>query len=71
MPDSFSRSLPDVLTDIDNAVCYQSQALAVIGLWLGCLSEDEESEATRLAAICTLLHKTLSHLKKAAAVNGE
>ncbi|WAH53771.1 hypothetical protein LMA04_06970 [Pseudescherichia vulneris] len=62
------HSILEVVTHAENAMSYNSQALAVLEMWMDSLSSGDDCEANRVAAVRSLVHEALSHLQKAAGV---
>lgn len=58
----------EVVTHAENALAYGNQALAVLDVWMDGLGRSDEAESNRVAAVHSLLHEALDHLKKAAGV---
>lgn len=65
MRDLTQSEVLEVVTGIENALCFSAQALAVMDLWMDSLTRDDEGDCNRLSAIYTLLHEMKSHLEKA------
>lgn len=65
------RDVFEVITDVEHAIGYTRQGLAVLGLWLDSMGVDDDTEANRIAAVHSLVHESLTYLKKAAGINEE
>ncbi|HFU6515542.1 TPA: hypothetical protein ACGPDV_000937 [Klebsiella pneumoniae] len=65
------RDVFEVITDVEHAIDYTRQGLAVLDLWLDSMGVDDDTEANRIAAVHSLVHESLTYLKKAAGINEE
>lgn len=65
------RDVFEVITDVERAIGYTRQGLAVLDLWLDSMGVDDDTEANRIAAVHSLVHESLTYLKKAAGINEE
>ena len=68
---SNERDVLEVITDVERAIGYTRQGLAVLDLWLDSMGVDDDTEANRIAAVHSLVHESLTYLKKAAGINEE
>lgn len=68
---TMKRDVFDVITDAEHAIGYTNQALAVLDLWLDSMGIEDDTEANRIAAVHSLVHESLTWLKKAAGINEE
>ncbi|HCA9948958.1 MAG: hypothetical protein E7D73_23175 [Klebsiella sp.] len=68
---TMERDVFDVITDAEHAIDYTNQALAVLDLWLDSMGIEDDTEASRIAAVRSLVHESLTWLKKAAGINEE
>ncbi|HAV2047603.1 TPA: hypothetical protein JHJ56_003834 [Raoultella ornithinolytica] len=65
------RDVFNVIMDAENAMSYTRQALVVLDLWMDSLGSEDDTEANRIAAVHSLVHESLTWLKKAAGINEE
>lgn len=65
------RDVFEVITDVEHAIGYTRQGLVVLDLWLDSMGVDDDTEANRIAAVHSLVHESLTYLKKAAGINEE
>lgn len=65
------RDVFEVITDVERAIGYTRQGLAVLDLWLDSMGIEDDTEANRIAAVHSLVHESLTYLKKAAGINEE
>ncbi|WP_193133507.1 hypothetical protein [Klebsiella grimontii] len=65
------RDVLEVITDVERAIGYTRQGLAVLDLWLDSMGIEDDTEANRIAAVHSLVHESLTWLKKAAGINEE
>lgn len=65
------RDVFEVITDVEHAISYTRQGLAVLELWLDNMGIEDDTEANRIAAVHSLVHESLTYLRKAAGINEE
>ncbi|HBZ8381271.1 TPA: hypothetical protein MM338_004971 [Klebsiella pneumoniae] len=68
---TMERDVFEVITDVERAIGYTRQGLAVLDLWLDSMGIEDDTEANRIAAVHSLVHESLTWLKKAAGINEE
>ncbi|EMG3122621.1 hypothetical protein V4132_004990 [Klebsiella pneumoniae] len=65
------RDVFEVITDVERAICFTRQGLAVLELWLDSVGIEDDIEANRIAAVHSLVRDSLTCLKKAAGIKEE
>ncbi|MFN1149400.1 hypothetical protein [Serratia liquefaciens] len=55
----------EVITHAGQALDYSNQALAVLDMWMDVLTDDEEMESRRVAAVYSLVREATAYLAKA------
>lgn len=65
------RDVLEVVTDVERAIGFTRQGLAVLELWLDSMGIEDDIEANRIAAVPSLVHDSLTCLKKAAGIKEE
>ena len=65
------RDVFEVITDVERAIGFTRQGLAVLELWLDSMGIEDDTEVNRIAAVHSLVHESLTYLKKAAGINEE
>lgn len=65
------RDVLEVITDVEHAIGYTRHGLAVLDLWLDSMGIEDDTEVNRIAAVHSLVHESLTYLKKAAGINEE
>ncbi|MCI7874772.1 hypothetical protein [Klebsiella pneumoniae] len=65
------RDVFEVITDAEHAIGYTNQALVVLDLWLDSMGIEDDTEANRIAAVHSLVHESLTWLKKSTGINEE
>lgn len=63
---SNERDVLEVINDVERAIGFTRQGLAVLELWLESMGIEDDIEANRIAAVRSLVHDSLTCLKKAA-----
>ena len=61
---TMKRDVFEVITDAEHAIGYTNQALVVLDLWLDSMGIEDDTEANRIAAVHSLVHESLTWLKK-------
>ncbi|EMX2992343.1 hypothetical protein AAG156_003553 [Escherichia coli] len=65
------RDVFEVIPDVEHVIGYTRQGLAVLELWLDSMGIEDDIEANRIAAVHSLVHDSLTCLKKAAGIKEE
>ncbi len=68
---TMKRDVFEVITDAEHAIGYTNRALVVLDLWLDSMGIEDDTEANRIAAVHSLVHESLTWLKKATGINEE
>ncbi|KGT88309.1 hypothetical protein NG99_21355 [Erwinia typographi] len=58
----------EAICHAENARALNLQAIAVLDMWMDTLTNHDEYEANKVAAIHTLIHAALEHIQKATEV---
>ncbi|HBR3232770.1 TPA: hypothetical protein L9R81_000525 [Klebsiella pneumoniae] len=58
------ESITRLITNTWQALDYSKQALAVLDMWTSSLTDEDEMESRRVAAVDTLLREAVAYLEK-------
>jgi hypothetical protein len=58
------ESITRLITNTWQALDYSKQALAVLDMWTPSLTDEDEMESRRVAAVDTLLREAVAYLEK-------